>query len=113
MIPALYFVLRLFQHTLGRRGPWARQRAAAIVAAVLVLPLMMKSLPAWARGSALNVMATTGVVDASSESSVSNARAALGLTARSAPSTTRRTACATGSRRTRPGRADPHRTRTT
>lgn len=85
MIPALYFVLRLFQRTLERGGPWARPRAAAIVAAVLVLPLTMKSLPAWARAGALNVMAAAGVVNPSSESSVSNARAALGLTARGAP----------------------------
>ena len=85
MIPALYFILRLFQRALAHGGLRARYEGAAIVVAVLALPLAMKAMPTWAREGALKVMAAVGMVDTSSETSASNARAALGLSARGAP----------------------------
>ena len=85
MIPALYFILRLFQRALAHGGRQARYGGAAIVFAVLALPLMMKAMPTWAREGVLRTMAAVGMFDTSSETSASNARAALGLSARGAP----------------------------
>lgn len=85
MIPAFYFVLRLFQRTLASGTPHAKAKAGAIVAAALALPLVMKGLPPWARESILSAMVAVKVVDPASRGSVSNARAALGLTAGEAP----------------------------
>jgi hypothetical protein len=85
MIPSLYFVLRLFQRTVTAGGPAMRPKAALIVVGVLALPLVMKNLPGVAREGILSVMAAAGVINPSSESSIANARAALGLAAEAAP----------------------------
>lgn len=85
MIPALYFVLRLFRRVLEAGGPRAPLKAAAVALAVVALPLFMKSLPAWAREGILSAMATVRVVDPSSAPGMANARTALGLSAASAP----------------------------
>jgi len=80
MIPALYFVLRLFQLILAEGGRYRRLEAAAVVVATIALPLTMKALPNGAREGILSLMTTLHVVDPSSASSVINARSALGIT---------------------------------
>jgi hypothetical protein len=80
MIPALYFVLRLFQLVLAEGGRYRRLQAAAVVVATIALPLTMKSLPNSAREGILSLMTALHVVDPSSPSSVINARSALGIT---------------------------------
>jgi hypothetical protein len=81
MIPALYFILRLFARIADSGERWAPMKAAAVVAAVLALPLLMKNLPHAAREGILSAMMTFRVVDSESTSSVANARVALGLSA--------------------------------
>lgn len=85
MIPALYFILRLFKRTVDNGGSLAPLKAGAIVIAVLALPLSMKSLPHWARGQILSAMMTLHVVDSMSAPRMANARAALGLLAGESP----------------------------
>jgi hypothetical protein len=77
MIPALYFVLRLVQSIPA--GDNRRLKVAAIVLGVLALPLGLKALPNPAREALLSVMMAVGAVDAKQESSVNNARVALGI----------------------------------
>ena len=79
MIPALYFILRLFRRVLESRRPGAVLECGAIVVAVLALPLFMKNLPQVAREGILSVMTSLHVVDPANESRVANARAALGI----------------------------------
>lgn len=85
MIPAFYFVLRLFQLTLASGGPRRRAKAAAIIVAALALPLVMKGLPQWTRETILSAMLSMRVIDPASESAILNARAALGLAGGGAP----------------------------
>jgi hypothetical protein len=85
LIPAFYFVLRLFQRTLEAGGRHARLKAAAIAAAALALPLTMKGLPQTAREMILSSMMAVQLIHHEDEAAVTNARAALGLTAGSAP----------------------------
>lgn len=85
MIPALYFVLRLFNAVVARGGPRMRLKAGAVVVGVLVLPLVMKGLPIWVREGLLSTMTAAGVVDAADASRMANARAALGLGAAASP----------------------------
>jgi hypothetical protein len=80
MIPALYFVLRLFELMLEEGGRHRRLKAAAVVIATLALPLAMKSLPYGAREGILSVMTDLRLVDPSNPPSVINARSALGIT---------------------------------
>lgn len=79
MIPALYFILRLFQRTVETGSSLVPLKAGAIVIGVLALPLSMKSLPNWARGQILSAMIALHVVDPMSGPRMANARAALGL----------------------------------
>jgi hypothetical protein len=79
MIPALYFVMRLFMRALEGGRPHRRLRATVIVFAVLALPLFMKAIPLSARERVLTAMTDLRVVDQSRPSSIVNARSALGL----------------------------------
>ncbi len=79
MIPALYFVMRLFMRVLEGDGPHRRLRATAIIFAVIALPLFMKAIPLWARERVLTAMTDLRIVDQSRPSSIVNARSALGL----------------------------------
>jgi hypothetical protein len=79
VIPALYFVMRLFRRVLEGEGPHQRLKATAIVSAVIALPLFMKATPLWARERVLMVMTELRIVDQGRPSSVVNARSALGL----------------------------------
>ncbi len=79
MIPAFYFILKLFRAVLDSGGPRRSLKAGAIVIAVIALPLFMKNLPNWAREDILSTMEALHVVDSDSSSSVANARSALGL----------------------------------
>jgi hypothetical protein len=85
MIPALYFVLRLFRRILESRASHRRLKAGAVVVAVLALPLLMKNLPIRAREGILSTMMVLHVVDSGSVSNVTNARAALGISAGASP----------------------------
>ena len=85
MIPALYFILGLFERTLESRRPRAALGAAAIAVAVLALPLLMKCVPYWAREGILSAMMALRVVDSGSASGVANARVALGLSVGASP----------------------------
>jgi len=79
MIPALYFSFRLFQQILSEAKPYARAKAAAVIVAVLALPLVTKSLPVAAREAIFQGMGAVGVVKTSDPAAVANARAALGI----------------------------------
>jgi hypothetical protein len=79
MIPALYFVMRLFQHVLATGGAMARVKAGGIALAVIALPLATKSLPVAAREGIFSGMASLGLVNPSDPSSATNARSALGI----------------------------------
>jgi len=79
MIPALYFVLRLFQSILVEGGCHRNLKAAAVVVATVALPLFMKSIPLGAREGILSMMTSLHVVDAGNPASVVNARSALGI----------------------------------
>ena len=79
MIPALYFVLRLFQSILSEGGRHRNLKAAAVIVATVALPLFMKSIPLGAREGILSIMASLRVVDTSNPASVVNARSALGI----------------------------------
>ena len=79
MIPALYFVLRLFQSILSEGGRHRNLKAAAVVVATVALPLFMKSIPLGAREGILSIMTSLDVVDAGNPASVVNARSALGI----------------------------------
>jgi hypothetical protein len=85
MIPALYFILRLYERVVSGDPRTARRRAAWIVIGVLILPLMMKGLTRPVREQILSAMMTLHVVDPANEARVANARAALGLGAATAP----------------------------
>jgi hypothetical protein len=85
MIPALYFILRLFKRFVEAGGPRAPLKAVAIVVAVLALPLLMKNLPHWAREGILSTMTALHVVDSGNVSVVANARAALGISVGASP----------------------------
>jgi hypothetical protein len=78
MIPALYFVLRLVQFIATQEAKPIWRRTALIAAGVVVLPLVLKSLPAAAREKVLDALVAVKAVDPS-PASVNNARAALGL----------------------------------
>jgi len=82
MIPALYYVLRLFRHVVDAGGRRSRLQAAAIVVGVVSLPLLMKALPGSVRQGILSAMTAIGVVDERSPASVANARSALGISAK-------------------------------
>jgi len=79
MIPALYFVMRLFMRVLDGDGPHRRLTATAIIFAAIALPLFMKAIPLWARERVLTAMTDLRIVDQSRPSSIVNARSALGL----------------------------------
>jgi hypothetical protein len=79
MVPALYFVMRLFMRVLHGGGPHQRLRATAIIFAVIALPLIMKATPLWARERVLTAMTDLRIVDQGRSSSIVNARSALGL----------------------------------
>lgn len=79
MVPALYFGFRLFEAACESRRRGAGLRAAAVVVAMLALPLAMKNLPSWTREAILSGMTALRVVDPADASRVTNARAALGL----------------------------------
>jgi hypothetical protein len=79
MIPALYFVMRLFQHVLASRLRLSSVGAAAIALGVVALPLAVKSLPVTARETLYSGMTSLGMVDPTDSSSVMNARSALGI----------------------------------
>jgi hypothetical protein len=79
MIPALYFVLRLFQLMLAQGGRSRYRKAAAVVAATIALPFAMKALPHSAREAVLGVMTRLRVVDPADAPGVINARSALGI----------------------------------
>lgn len=81
MIPALYFVSRLYARVAAGAAPRAGRMATLIVVAALVLPLAMKSLPRFAREAILAGLGAAGVVNPSIPSSLANARSALGLAA--------------------------------
>jgi hypothetical protein len=85
MIPALYFILRLFKRVTEGGGRQAPLKAGAVVVAVLALPVLMKNLPLWAREGILSTMTALHVVDTGSVSGVANARAALGISAGASP----------------------------
>lgn len=79
MIPALYFVLRLFQHVLEQDGSRRYLKAVAVVLGVVALPLSIKSLTPNAREGIFAAMTALRVVDAENPASVANARSALGI----------------------------------
>lgn len=85
MVPALYFIMRLFMEAVRTRTRRGTAAAAALVVCVLALPLLMKNLPRWVREAMLTTMVTMHLVDPSDESRMANARTALGLSASSAP----------------------------
>jgi hypothetical protein len=79
MIPALYFILRLFGLVLEHGGRHRALKAVAIAVATIALPLSMKSMPVSAREGILSAMGVLGVVDSGNPASVLNARAVLGI----------------------------------
>jgi hypothetical protein len=79
MIPVLYFVLRLLQQIHMSSGPHRNLKTAAVIVAVVVLPLTIKSLTPNAREGILSAMSTLHMVDPASAASVANARSALGI----------------------------------
>lgn len=81
MIPCLYFALRLHTLVSAPGSAHAQLKGAAVIAAVVALPLFMKNMPVWTREAILSGMAALRIVDPASESSVANARSALGIAA--------------------------------
>jgi hypothetical protein len=79
MIPALYFVLRLLQQILADGGPYRNLKAAAVMVAVVALPLTVKSFTPSTREAILSAMTALHMVDSTDATSVANARSALGI----------------------------------
>jgi hypothetical protein len=79
MLPSLYFALRVFQQIVSEGGRGALPKAALLVAALIAMPMAMKSLSHPVRESILLGMERLRLVDPSNASSVASARSALGI----------------------------------